>query len=782
MTKCHNSSSRPPIHPHSPFQIAIVICSTAILSYLAARIGGALVLRPEMIWPVWPGCAFLVALLLLTPRRIWPAVLIAGLSGFALYDVQEALPVKAIALLLLADGIEILVAALGVHYVFGGVPRLNNVKSLTTYSFFAVVLAPFSVASIASSALESDSWWISFFTEALALLTLTPATLSWADIASSRVERSKARYLESALMSVGLGILSYFTFLASGSESRPTMLYSLVPFLLWSALRFGTAGTSNSIVIVGFLAILGTIHGRGPFRDGSPVHDVLSLQLFLLVAASSFMVLATVVEEHKAAEQAARKSEEALRISEERLRLAQQAARIGTFEWNIRTGVDSWTSELEVMHGLPPGGFGGTQSAWENLIHPDDLAEVLQWVDEALKTGRPMTGEWRVIWPDKSIHWIAGRWQVFTTESGEPLRMIGVNLDITERRQAENAVRESELRFKSVADTAPVLIWMSGTDKLCTYFNKPWLEFTGRTMEQETGNGWAEGVHCDDIQRCVNTYTKSFDKREKFRMEYRLRRHDGAYRWILDIGVPRFNQDGLFEGYIGISVDITEQRIAEKALAEMTRKLIEAQEQERARIGRELHDDINQRLAMLAVELERLEENPSDLQNSARELRRQTLEISSEVQALSHDLHSSKLEYLGIVAGIKSWCKEFSERQKVEIDFRSGVQSLLPIDVGRTLLRVLQEALHNASKHSGVRQVGVELRETAGEIQMIVRDSGKGFNVETALHGTGLGLTSMQERVRLVNGTIKIDSKPMHGTSIHVRVPVGLDDISERAV
>jgi len=735
-----------------------------------------------MIWPVWPGCAFLVALLLLTPRRIWPAVLIAGLSGFALYDVQEALPVKAIALLLLADGIEILVAALGVHYVFGGVPRLNNVKSLTTYSFFAVVLAPFSVASIASSALESDSWWISFFTEALALLTLTPATLSWADIASSRVERSKARYLESALMSVGLGILSYFTFLASGSESRPTMLYSLVPFLLWSALRFGTAGTSNSIVIVGFLAILGTIHGRGPFRDGSPVHDVLSLQLFLLVAASSFMVLATVVEEHKAAEQAARKSEEALRISEERLRLAQQAARIGTFEWNIRTGVDSWTSELEVMHGLPPGGFGGTQSAWENLIHPDDLAEVLQWVDEALKTGRPMTGEWRVIWPDKSIHWIAGRWQVFTTESGEPLRMIGVNLDITERRQAENAVRESELRFKSVADTAPVLIWMSGTDKLCTYFNKPWLEFTGRTMEQETGNGWAEGVHCDDIQRCVNTYTKSFDKREKFRMEYRLRRHDGAYRWILDIGVPRFNQDGLFEGYIGISVDITEQRIAEKALAEMTRKLIEAQEQERARIGRELHDDINQRLAMLAVELERLEENPSDLQNSARELRRQTLEISSEVQALSHDLHSSKLEYLGIVAGIKSWCKEFSERQKVEIDFRSGVQSLLPIDVGRTLLRVLQEALHNASKHSGVRQVGVELRETAGEIQMIVRDSGKGFNVETALHGTGLGLTSMQERVRLVNGTIKIDSKPMHGTSIHVRVPVGLDDISERAV
>src|ERR1700739_4012227 len=180
MTKWHSPSSPPPIHPASSLQLAILTAIVVTLSYLAARLGGNLVLRPEMIWPVWPGCALLVALLLLTPRRIWPAVLIAGLFGFALYDVQESLPVRAMALLLLADGIEILIAALGVHYVFRGVPRLTNVKSLATYSFFAVVLAPFFVASIASSALVSDSWLISFLTEALALLTLTPAILSWA--------------------------------------------------------------------------------------------------------------------------------------------------------------------------------------------------------------------------------------------------------------------------------------------------------------------------------------------------------------------------------------------------------------------------------------------------------------------------------------------------------------------------------------------------------------------------------------------------------------------------
>src|SRR5207248_901892 len=146
-------------------------------------------------------------------------------------------------------------------------------------------------------------------------------------------------------------------------------------------------------------------------------------------------------------------------------------------------------------------------------------------------------------------------------------------------------------------------------------------------------------------------------------------------------------------------------------LSGMTRKLVEAQEQERARIGRELHDDINQRLAMLAVELEQLKENPSEVESRAEELRKQTTEISNDDQALSHDLHSSQLEYLGAVAGMKSWCKEFAVRQKVEINCRHDVRSTLPPKIGLCLFRILQEALHNAVKHSGVNRIEVELRE-----------------------------------------------------------------------
>jgi signal transduction histidine kinase len=214
----------------------------------------------------------------------------------------------------------------------------------------------------------------------------------------------------------------------------------------------------------------------------------------------------------------------------------------------------------------------------------------------------------------------------------------------------------------------------------------------------------------------------------------------------------------------------------EEALSDLSRKLVESQEEERARVARELHDDINQRLAMLAIELDQLrierDEFSPEVQGRLRELRQQATDIATDVQALSHKLHSSKLEYLGVVVAMRSWCKEFGERQRIEIDFRShDIQSSTPPDISLCLFRVLQEALHNAYKHSGVKRIEVELQEESGAIDLTVSDLGRGFNSEAARQGQGLGLTSMRERVRMVGGTISIDSKPMCGTTIHVRIP-----------
>ena len=258
----------------------ILVCCVFIFSYLAARLGGALVLRPEMIWPLWPGCAFLVAVLLLTPRKIWPAVLVAGLAGFALYDVQEALPIRAMGLLLVADSIEILVAALGVTYVFGGVPRLNSVKSLAKYSLFAVILAPVFCSLRRRKAIEGDSWWVGFFTEALALLTLTPAILSWRDIALTRGKKPKAHYLEAASMFVGLATLAYFTFVASAREAGQHCFIYWCHFCCGRHYGLESRAPATRSCLIAFVAILGAVHGRGPFTGYTPVNRVLLLQLF----------------------------------------------------------------------------------------------------------------------------------------------------------------------------------------------------------------------------------------------------------------------------------------------------------------------------------------------------------------------------------------------------------------------------------------------------------------------------------------------------------------------
>ena len=350
--------------------------------------------------------------------------------------------------------------------------------------------------------------------------------------------------------------------------------------------------------------------------------------------------------------------------------------------------------------------------------------------------------------------------------------------DITEAKRAERARRESEDRFRLVANTAPVMIWMAGADKLCTYVNKPWLDYTGRSLEAELGNGWADVVHPEDSTKCLETYTGAFNRREAFKMEYRVKRSDGEYRWLLDIGVPRFDRDHSFAGYIGSCIDVTERKLAEEALTSIRRRLIEAQEQERARIARELHDDINQRLAMLQIDLNGLRENPADsaadLDARLEELETRISDVSGDVQAISHRLHSSKLEYLGLSAACKGFCKELAERHNLNIGFEAeSIPTDVSSDVALTLFRVLQECLHNAVKHSCAQHFNVRLRGTATEIQLTVNDDGVGFYVESAKNGHGLGLVSMRERVSLVKGTMEIASKP-GDTEINVRVPTTL--------
>jgi signal transduction histidine kinase len=236
-------------------------------------------------------------------------------------------------------------------------------------------------------------------------------------------------------------------------------------------------------------------------------------------------------------------------------------------------------------------------------------------------------------------------------------------------------------------------------------------------------------------------------------------------------------ENGMLLRTWGIQRDITDRRHAEEALAGINRRLIEAQEQERSRIGRELHDDIGQRLSMLAIGLEQFERDPvglsAEFPGRMAELRKQADEIASDLQSLSHELHSAKLEYLGIAAAMRAFCKEFGEQQNAEIDIKiHDLPSPLPSDISLCFFRILQEALHNSKKHSGVRHFDVDLWATAEEVHLTVRDSGVGFDPAAARQSRGLGLISMEERLKLLEGTLSIDSQMQRGTTIHARVPL----------
>lgn len=623
----------------------IVVCLTIAAAYLVPSLVGTLTSNPKTVWPLWPGCAFLVTGLLLLRIQLWPLVISASFIGFAFADVQAGVPLSSVFRFIPGNLLEVLISAGGLRYCFNGVPRLNSVKALAKYSLFAVLLAPLAGAFFSGPGVARDYWtgWkVVFLSEVLAFLTLTPALLSWVSEGRALMRRSRAHHLEGLMLISGLVLASYVVFTVPETSRSPALFYTLVPFLLWSALRFKWLGVSTCLIAVSFLSIAGAVYGRGPFSDMVPLTDPVPLQMFLIFVSIPFMVLAALADE---------------------------------------------------------------------------------------------------------------------------------------REQAALRVSESEKRFRLVANTAPVIIWMAGTDRQCTYVNQSWLQFTGRPYEAELGTGWMERVHKEDLKKCLKTYTEAFDGRQSFKMEYRVLRNDGEYRWLLDIGVPRFNSDGSFAGFIGSCLDITDRKLAEEALASIGHRLIEAHEEERTWIARELHDDVLQRFVLVEIELERC--NQQGVDEGIRQARRLISKLSADIQALSHRLHSSNLEYLGLVGAAKSFCRELAEQRNVRIELKhSDVPREVPETISLCLFRVLQEALQNAVRHSGGHDFVVEVHGTQQGIRLTVSDSGIGFDWRHAVNGRGLGLISMRERLRLVNGELSIQSEHGRGTTVFASVPFGHEDHS----
>jgi PAS domain S-box-containing protein len=284
-------------------------------------------------------------------------------------------------------------------------------------------------------------------------------------------------------------------------------------------------------------------------------------------------------------------------------------------------------------------------------------------------------------------------------------------------------------------------------------------------------------VHPDDRTRVWEALDDARQNLTLYAIELRVVQPNGTVRWLAARGKFYYARNGNPERMLGVSLDITERKLAEEALSGMNRRVIEAEERERDRIARDLHENAGQRLALLAIAIEQLKnELPSqdvELLESVDAVWKKTLEILTDVKASAHELYSPRLEYLGIAAVMRTFCKEFGERKRVEIDFRShSIPSPVLPEVSICLFRVLQEALHNGVMHSGVQKFSVQLWGESDEIHLRVSDLGVGFDNRSAREGRGLGLVRIEQRVKLVEGTSSIDSQSGKGTTVQVSVPL----------
>jgi PAS domain S-box-containing protein len=392
--------------------------------------------------------------------------------------------------------------------------------------------------------------------------------------------------------------------------------------------------------------------------------------------------------------------------------------------------------------------------------------------EAAVPPGALLMNREPTVWERGRKYFVAG----FAVMMAQTLLILGLFWQRRRRRKAELELGKSEEKFSRVFRESPLAI------TIVKISDGRYVEVNG-TFELSTG--WRRdeviGRTPLEIDLWVNpdqrtAFMQELHEKGNIRnLEVTFRRKDGQIRTSL--GSAELIEVNGESCALSVIADITDRKLAEEAISTFSRRLIEAQETERTRIARELHDDINQRLAMVAVSLKALKQDlPHSEQKTSRRIDEtcaQVSELEFDIQALSHRLHPSKLEYLGLEAAAASLCRELSERQNVKIDFRcDGLPEDLSDDVSLCFFRVLQEALHNAVKYSGVDEFEVSLEFVSDEIQLRVHDSGTGFDPTLITPEHGLGLTSMNERLKLVSGELSIHSRPQEGTTILARVPI----------
>jgi PAS domain S-box-containing protein len=494
-------------------------------------------------------------------------------------------------------------------------------------------------------------------------------------------------------------------------------------------------------------------------------------------------------------------AERALRDRDRQMVLTQQAARLGVWDCDLRTNRITVSGEFARLYGLEADLVSLKRDKWFSLIHPDDQARLAELIRQCIAVTHVWDAEFRVVWPDGSVHWLLGKGTVFLDESGQPARVMGINLDITDRKLAAAALRESEERFRNMADTAPVMIWVAGPDQRATFFNKCCLDFTGQTLEEKVGDGWIASLHPEDRESFLNIFSCSMDARQEFRTVFRLKRADREYRWVLCTGVPRFAPGDVFAGYIGSCVDITDvKRAQEEAVA---RQKLESLGVLANGIAHDFNNLLGAILASTELALaEQAEGQPvEDVLLRIRtasvrgaEVVRQLMIYGGNENPAFEPLDISALvgELLGLLR------VSISKHALVEAELDTTLPAVLAN--APQLRQTVMNLVVNASEAIGERDGKIEVSTSrvtvepdspldggsnlpAGDyVRLVVSDTGSGMTPEvqgrifdpfftTKQAGRGLGLAAVQGIIRRHGGTLRVASTAGQGSRFEILLP-----------
>ena len=366
------------------------------------------------------------------------------------------------------------------------------------------------------------------------------------------------------------------------------------------------------------------------------------------------------------------------------------------------------------------------------------------------------------------------------------------------RDQQVRLHQQRESWFRAVANDTPAYLWMTFRESDEAFINTPFARFLG-TDREILPDAWLEYLHPDDRNHAMALFRERRAQRREYVMEYSIRRFDGEYRRVTSQGLPRFSPTGLFLGYAGSIVDITDRRQAEQQLqttnaaladelAERTRheeeirqmsaRLMNAQEEERGRLARELHDDLSQQIAALSIAMGNLKRQipgeQTEVRSQSDRIQQKVVHAAETVRRISHQLHPAVLEHSGLVSALRSYCEEFGALTGIRVSVETqGSFEGIPSTVSLNLYRITQEALQNVAKHAHTERAHVVLRSGADLLSLTIADFGVGMDIPGTRASGGLGLVSIKERTRLIHGTVEISSEPNRGATVVVKVPLG---------